>query len=178
MFRSLLLGLIVAGIIFVIDQYTKWLAIHYIFTDTPDTATFIGWLGAADIFLPQTVVEMTSFFNLVMVWNHGVSFGIMNIGTDDYAMVLIALSLVICFVLCLWLWNSATFVSSILLGAIIGGALGNSFDRLRFGAVVDFLDFHVYNYHWPAFNMADTAITVSVVILILMQLFGENDTNE
>jgi signal peptidase II len=60
---------------------------------------------------------------------------------------------------------------------VIGGALGNVVDRLRFGAVTDFLDFHVLGYHWPAFNVADTGISVGVALIVIDSLFGGQDTD-
>jgi len=66
---------------------------------------------------------------------------------------------------------------SIAIGSIIGGALGNVVDRLRFGAVADFLDFHVFGYHWPAFNLADMGITLGAVLLIYDSLFGGEEIN-
>jgi signal peptidase II len=61
---------------------------------------------------------------------------------------------------------------------VIGGALGNVVDRLRFGAVTDFLDFHVLGYHWPAFNVADTGISVGVALIVIDSLFGGQDTDK
>jgi signal peptidase II len=71
--------------------------------------------------------------------------------------------------------KAETRLAALSLAAIIGGALGNVIDRVRFGAVVDFLDFHVLGYHWPAFNVADSAITVGAAILILESLFNKGE---
>ena len=74
--------------------------------------------------------------------------------------------------LLIWLARSDRPVVVYGLGAVIGGAVGNLVDRLRFGAVADFLDFHVWGYHWPAFNVADSAITIGMAVLIAESLFG------
>jgi signal peptidase II len=70
-----------------------------------------------------------------------------------------------------WLYKAETRVTALALGLIIGGALGNVIDRVQFGAVVDFLDFHMMGYHWPAFNVADSGICIGAAMLILESLF-------
>jgi len=116
-------------------------------------------------------IEVVSFFNLVLTWNRGVSFGMFG-GLGGWGpWLLVGFSLVISAVLARWMMKAETRSGVISLGLIIGGALGNVVDRLRFGAVVDFLDLHVLGYHWPAFNVADSAITVGAIVLILESLF-------
>ena len=72
--------------------------------------------------------------------------------------------------LCVWMWHADKLLLGIALGLVVGGAIGNVVDRILHGAVVDFVDFHVAGYHWPAFNVADSAITLGVVILIFDSL--------
>lgn len=110
-------------------------------------------------------VAVTSFFNLVLVWNRGVSFGML--GGADQPWALVALALVIAGVLVYWLRREARMISRLALWLVLAGALGNVIDRLRFGAVIDFLDFHVGGYHWPAFNVADSAICIGAGLLVL-----------
>jgi len=115
------------------------------------------------VFMPPQVITVTGFFNLVPVWNSGVSFGLLAeyAYLVGFAIPLIALGVVI------WLWRQLPLLGAAgqyAAGFIAGGAAGNVLDRLRFGKVVDFLDFHLYGYHWPAFNLADISIFLGVAL--------------
>ena len=72
--------------------------------------------------------------------------------------------------LCIWMWKADTVLLATALGLVVGGAIGNVIDRILHGAVFDFLDFHIAGYHWPAFNVADSAITIGVAFLIIDSL--------
>jgi signal peptidase II len=113
-------------------------------------------------------VRVTSFFNLTLVWNQGVSFGIFS-GADARYLLLGFTGCIAAGVL-VWLWRTKERWLALPLGLVIGGALGNIIDRFRYGAVVDFLDFHVYGQHWPAFNVADSAIVVGVCLIAWQNL--------
>lgn len=124
---------------------------------------------------PPRVIEVTGFFNLVLAWNPGVSFSLFASDDPRAPWLLTGHALAIVTGLILWLvrlarvgrangWIAAGT------GLVAGGALGNVIDRLRFGAVADFLDFHLAGFHWPAFNLADFCITTGV-ILILIEAF-------
>ena len=119
-------------------------------------------------FVPGERLEVTGFFNLVLVFNKGAAFSFLADApgwqTPVLAAVAIAASAVIS-VLILKNKNKNLFCSGLAL--ILGGAIGNLIGRLRFGHVVDFLDFHAMGWHWPAFNVADSAITLGAVVLIL-----------
>lgn len=117
-------------------------------------------------------IAIAPFFNLVLTWNRGISFGIFNDGAAG-PFVLVALSLIIAAGFAVWLWRTDYKWLAVALGAVIGGALGNVIDRFRFGAVVDFLDFHAFGWHWPAFNIADSAICVGIAFAVLDGLFFE-----
>ena len=153
MIRRRRFGLMVALAALVLDQATKqwWLS-----------------LMAAR---PEGI-ELTPFFNLVMVWNRGVSFGLFNQGDGDMQrwMLVGFTSLVVLFLL-VWLSRPIKVGVALGLGLVIGGAVGNIIDRLRFGAVADFLDVHAFGWHWPAFNVADAAIVVGVLLLLADALF-------
>jgi signal peptidase II len=112
-------------------------------------------------------IEVTPFFNFVMVWNTGVSFGLFQEDSSSRSWTLIAVSLVVMLWLLWWLWRVQSALVATALGMIIGGAIGNVIDRYRFGAVFDFLDFHAFGRHWPAFNLADSAIVIGVLLLLL-----------
>ena len=113
-------------------------------------------------------VEITPFFNIVLVWNRGVSFGMFG---SAGPLVLAALAGAVAVVLVVWMLRSPRRFEAVALGAVAGGAAGNILDRLTRGAVVDFLDFHIGGWHWYAFNLADSAITVGVAMLLFDAVF-------
>lgn len=113
-------------------------------------------------------IEITPFFNLVLVWNRGVSFGMLA-GHDAWLALVLFTCAMTCFLL-IWCWRTREKWVNIALGLAIGGAIGNLIDRFRHGAVADFLDFHLYEMHWPAFNVADSAIVIGVCIIALTSL--------
>lgn len=110
-------------------------------------------------------IEVTSFFNIYQVGNKGVSFGMFNY-LEHAPWIFSVLAIVVVVVLLFWLRKAENMLTAMGIAFVIGGAIGNTIDRLRFGAVVDFLDFHVMGYHWPAFNIADSAIFLGVVALL------------
>jgi signal peptidase II len=150
--RALLPGLGIAALVAVLDQLSKWWVVEVVMN-------------------PPRTIEVTPFFNLVMGWNRGVSFGLFNTDSPVTAWLLPAVAVVIVVVLTAWLIRVDRLVLGAALGFIIGGAVGNIVDRLRFGAVADFLDFHAIGVHWPAFNLADAMITVGAAVLIFDSLF-------
>jgi signal peptidase II len=113
-------------------------------------------------------VPVTSFFDLVMVWNKGVSYGLFTTHTQEW---LIALSLVITAVLWVWACGSGRAFSAAAIALVIGGALANAFDRAIRGAVADFFHFYYQSFSWYVFNLADVAIVAGVVLLLYESLF-------
>jgi signal peptidase II len=109
---------------------------------------------------------IASFFDLVLTCNSGISFGLMN-RTGVNSLVFSLAAGVIIVVLVVWLRRVRTGFLALAIGLIIGGAIGNVIDRLRFGAVVDFLYFHAGAWYWPAFNLADSAICLGVAAMLL-----------
>jgi lipoprotein signal peptidase len=106
-----------------------------------------------------------------MVWNRGVTFG-MFAGDEAWTQIALgAVALVIAAILLRWMARAETRGIALALGAIIGGAVGNVIDRVRFGAVADFLDAHAWGWHWYVFNIADAAIVLGVVTLVADALF-------
>jgi signal peptidase II len=142
------LGLTVALVLLGLDQLTKWAALHL-------------------LDLPARPIAVTPFFNLVMVWNRGVSFGMLDRLGAVAPWLLSGLALAVVIGLLFWLRRSENAMMAIGLGLVIGGALGNVIDRLRYGAVVDFLDFHLAGWHWPAFNLADAGICVGAGLIVV-----------
>lgn len=145
-------GLGLAALVLIVDQASKF-ALLEAFSYVPD------------------VVPITGFFNVVLVWNKGISFGLFNNGSPWVSYVLTGLALGISGFLVYWLRKNERRLTMIAIGLVLGGALGNVIDRLVHGAVVDFLDFYAFGYHWPAFNVADSAISVGVVLVLLDGLF-------
>ena len=109
-------------------------------------------------------VTVTPFFNLVVVWNPGISFGMLQQIPHGQWVLPIA-AMVIVLMLTRWLWIIEDRFTASALGLIIGGAIGNLVDRLRFSAVFDYLYFHAFGYHWPAFNVADSLILIGAALL-------------
>jgi len=143
------LGWVAAILALVIDQLFKW------------------WMLGPFQIARRGVVEITSFFDLVLVWNRGVSYGWFTQSDDQGRWLLIGVSLVVVAVMVGWLANSRRQFANLALGLIIGGALGNVIDRVVHGAVADFFSFHAYGYSWYVFNLADVAIVVGVGLLII-----------
>lgn len=158
-------GLGLAAAVALADQATKWAA----FTGLTGLAF---WDPARDPLPRVPGVEVTPFFNLVTVWNFGVSFGMFNRGSDEASWIFALVAAAITAVLVAWLRRAPSLLVAVALGSVIGGAVGNVVDRLRFGAVFDFLDVHVAGWHWPAFNVADAAIAIGVGLLLLDALFA------
>lgn len=147
----MLLGLVVAFISLVLDQLSKF------FVDT-------------QLLLEQNVIEVADYFNLVKVWNRGVSFSMFNGYGNLGSMVLCGVAIIISCALLYWMYHETKKFKIFALGLIVGGAFGNVVDRLHFGAVMDFLDFHYKNYHWPAFNLADSFICIGAFLLIFLEI--------
>lgn len=122
-----------------------------------------------DLMNPPTTIKILPFLDFVLTWNRGIGFGFLKAHSTWGMAGLITMALGISFGLGLWIWRTTDKFLLITLSMIIGGAIGNIIDRLRFGAVLDFIYVHVYifDYHFPAFNVADSAITVGVGLLIL-----------
>ena len=124
------------------------------------------------LFDPPRYIEVGMALNLVPVWNSGISFGLLSDGGLWVRVGLTALAFLISswFV---WLLPSLDRLQRFAGAIIAGGAIGNAIDRLRFGRVIDFIDFHIGAWHWPAFNVADTAITIGAAVWAYRILFGQ-----
>jgi signal peptidase II len=155
------LGLIIAAVVFVVDQITKWLVLGPGQFSPP---------GCRETGYGCRFIELTPFFDLQMVWNRGVSFGLLRASEDLARWGLVALSLVISGVFLWWLRTADRLPTAIALGLVIGGAVGNVIDRIRFGAVADFLDFNGLWFPW-VFNVADAAITCGAILLAVDMIF-------
>ena len=127
-----------------------------------------------NIFDDQKIIEINKYLNFVPVWNKGISFGILSDFVNiNFFMIIITIT--ISLVLILWFLKTTNKNLSISLAFIISGALGNLLDRLNHKAVIDFIDIHIDNFHWPAFNFADSYITIGAFIYILAIFTSQKD---
>lgn len=124
------------------------------------------------LFEPRQVIEVTPFFNLVPVNNTGISFGFFGADNELARWALVAIAVAIIIALLVWLFRAGSAFIAAALAMVIGGAASNVIDRAISGAVVDFLDFHAYGMHWPAFNFADSLIVLGTAMLLYDGLFG------
>ncbi|NHN87612.1 signal peptidase II [Acetobacter conturbans] len=154
-YRSLALGLSSASVTFLLDQLSK----HWILFDFR---------------LPEKgSVAICPGLNFTMVWNHAITFGMFGGAGSAGRIIFSTVSLVIVAGLLAWMARTPRPLIALLAGAITGGAVGNVLDRLRYGAVVDFIHAHAFGWSWYVFNVADAAIVCSVIGLILDSLYRE-----
>jgi signal peptidase II len=148
------LGLGIALLVVLLDQaHTAWMLYVY----------DIGAKGS---------VALTPFFDLVLVWNQGISYGLLQQHSGIGRLALILFAFVASIALTVWLARITTPVAAAAVGLIIGGAIGNVIDRIVYGAVADFFSFHAFGFEWYVFNIADTAIVAGVVGLLYESLAG------
>jgi len=155
--KNFIKGLALALAIIGLDQLSKW------------------WITDV-VMQPPDNITLLPFFNLVLAHNRGVSFGMFAAGSEAGKWFLVGVAGVITLFLVNWLYKATSGLSILALGLIIGGAVGNVIDRIFIGAVVDFLDFHAFGYHWPAFNVADISISLGAAILIFESLFRHENS--
>lgn len=147
--------LALAALVALLDQASKWWVLQQ--------------------FQPGEVLPVLPFFNLVLTFNEGAAFSFLSDAGGWQRWFFIGLTLVVAVALVAWLWRlrAGERWTAAALALVLGGALGNLVDRVLAGRVTDFLDFHWQQWHWPAFNLADSAITLGVVLLILASWRGE-----
>ena len=144
-----------------------------VFTDQMCKALMLAHLSPV---YPVKVID--GFFSLTLVLNSGVAFGIFSRLAASWKITVLLFFSVITVFLLLWYYFSDAGLSRMMtlaLCLVIGGAIGNIIDRFRFGKVVDFLDFYWRSYHWPAFNLADSAITIGVVLMLISSFSQRKD---
>jgi signal peptidase II len=140
-----------------------------------DQASKLWLLNGFDL-ARKGVVKVTPFFDLVLAWNIGISFGWLQNDSQSAQIALMAVKVVAVIALAIWMARSQTRLATVALGLIIGGAIGNGIDRLAYGAVVDFALFHIEiggnTYNWYIFNLADVAIVAGVAALLYDSFLG------
>ena len=156
-FKKILINLIIISVIFLVDRISK----IYILK-------IAEFENTVDIYL-------TPYLNLYLIWNKGIAFGLLtfdeNIVYNIISLIIATVTIVI-FVLII----SSNGVKMYALISVLGGALGNLFDRIYYSAVPDFIDFHINNFHWFIFNVADIFITLGIICLIYAEIFNKNET--
>lgn len=148
-------ALLISAVVVALDQLTKWTALRYL--------------------TRHAEVAVTPFLNLTLVYNRGAAFGFLNDAGGWQHFFFVGLALVASAAILYLLYTTARSnrIVTVALALILGGAIGNVIDRLLYGHVVDFIDVYYGSWHWPAFNVADSAITIGAVLLVLDALgFG------
>jgi signal peptidase II len=141
----------------------KWLALAALIVAADQLAKYAAVQGLA----AGKAVEVTSFFNLVLVYNAGAAFSILSDAAGWQRALFIAIALIAsAWIVYLLRKYPHQRLFALALSLVLAGAVGNVIDRILIGAVIDFLDFHALGYHWPAFNVADSAITCGAALLI------------
>lgn len=146
-------GLLTGLVVLLADQASKWWVMNVL--HLPDLHS----------------VALLPVLNLTMVWNQGVTFGLLHQDGPAGAWILAGVAIAVVVALAIWMRRADRLLIACALGAIAGGAVGNVIDRIRFGAVVDFIHAHAFGWSWYVFNVADAAIVCGVAVLILDGLF-------
>ena len=157
-FKNLLNNISLTFLIFLLDRISK---IYVINLDKK--------LSGSEIFLSK-------YLNISLIWNEGIAFGLLSFNQENlYNLLTFLIILIIFFILVITFKSSG--LKKIALIMILGGALGNVFDRILYKAVPDFIDFHIGNFHWFVFNVADIFITLGIFFMILLE-FTDNNKSE
>ena len=156
MFKNLIkqnqLAFIILTILFLIDRFSKFFILK-----------LVEQGEKLDIYI-------TSYLNLYLIWNKGIAFGLLSFNENIIYNIITVLILIIIFTILIMVVKSKGFVKYSLV-AVLAGALGNVFDRIYYSAVPDFIDFHINEFHWFIFNIADIFVTIGVFCLIYVELF-------
>lgn len=144
-----LTGAIIALIALLLDQASK------------------QWLLRVFDIAERQPVRLAPVLDLVLAWNRGISYSLFTSNSARGPYILLAVTLTASALLMVWLWRATTPLTGVALGLLIGGALGNAYDRFAYGAVVDFVYFHIGRFSWYIFNLADVFIVVGVGLLLL-----------
>jgi len=146
---------LIISIVFVLDRVSKIYVINY-FENTLDTEIYLS-----------------NFLNIILVWNEGIGFGLLSF-QDSGIYNFITLIIILINLIIIYFIYKYKDIRSFLLTLVLGGSLGNLFDRIAFSAVPDFIDFNYNNFHWFIFNIADIFITIGVICLIFVELILNN----
>ncbi len=163
------------------DQASKWFVLETMLREKstgPDFWTWFKTSAPLPYFVDQIekykTVTFNGWLNFTMVWNRGVSFGMFDSDNPKMPVMFMCLSLFVAMGLFIWMAIARGRLLLVALPLVIGGALGNVCDRMRFGAVADFIDVHVGDRHWPTFNVADACICIGAGFLIIHALLDNH----
>mgnify|MGYP001426451560 FL=1 len=149
--KNFLINLFIVLVIFFLDRISKF----YVISQSEKNLSY-------DLF-------QSKFLNISLIWNEGIAFGLLSFEKDHFYNILTILILIVVILILFMIFKSEGLKKYSLM-MILGGALGNLYDRIFFGAVPDFIDFHVGNFHWFIFNVSDIFITLGVIFLIILEL--------
>ena len=121
-------------------------------------------------------IYLSSFLNLQLIWNEGIAFGLLSFENDLYYNSITLVIIIVILILIFLIKNDDQY--SYFYSIIVGGALGNLIDRIRYSSVPDFIDFHISNFHWFVFNIADIFVSLGVICLIVAEIFFNKNVNE
>ena len=158
-FKNYYLETIIILIIFFLDRISKLFVIHH------DKLNF------------NSEIYSSKFLNIHLIWNEGIAFGLFSFN-ENYLYNLLTFLIFIVIIFIIFMIKKSNPLRKYALLLVLGGALGNFFDRLIYKAVPDFIDFHVGNFHWFIFNVADIFITFGIFFVIVIELTGKNKINE
>ena len=153
--KSFIINLLLVFSIFLLDRLSK---IYVIYLDKK----FLG-----------SELLSSKFLNIRLIWNEGIAFGLLSFNETIFYNALTFLILIIILIIFFMLYKS-NGIKKFSLMMILGGAIGNVYDRIFYGAVPDFIDFHIGNFHWFIFNVADIFITLGVIFMIIIEITGNN----
>jgi signal peptidase II len=151
-----------------------WVALALVALDQAHKLWMLFAFGIAD----RQPIELAPFFEVILVWNRGVSYGLFQQDSEAGRCALVAFNAIAVMVLAAWLARTATRLSAVAIGLIIGGAIGNALDRIVYGAVADFFHFHVRTFSWYVFNLADVGIVAGVALLLYEAFVGKGRPGE
>ena len=154
--KSLLINIILTFLIFLFDRLSKIYVIN-----------LQKELSGAEIFTSK-------YLNISLIWNEGVAFGLLSFDQGNFYNLLTILIILIIFFIILMILKSSG-LQKLALVLILGGALGNVFDRILYKSVPDFIDFHIGDFHWFIFNIADIFITIGVIFMVMLEIFENKE---
>ena len=155
--KEIITSLLVVFLVFILDRFTKIAIINHQLNG-------------------QSIV-VNDYLNFELIWNTGIGFGLLSQNANIYYH-LISLMIFFVIIFLVYIITKAIFLLKLLFSLILGGAVGNFYDRLIYFAVPDFIDFHINNFHWFTFNIADIFITLGIIIIIIKDLiFKKNEVN-
>ena len=157
--KKILLNSIIIIVIFLVDRISK----IYILTIAESEST--------------VNIYLTSYLNFYLIWNKGIAFGLFSFNESLIYNTITILIAIICIIVLVMIIKNKS-LKQLAFISVLGGSLGNLFDRIYYSAVPDFIDFHINNFHWFVFNVADIFITLGIICLIFDEIFANNKKNE